>query len=193
MTVVVERIPRAYQRRVVFGRSSAQSLRMAGAGSAAEVPLLRGRRDECAVLDGLLAEARAGRSGVLVLRGEAGIGKTALLKYAVDAASDAGCCARRGWSRRGSLRSRRWISCARRCSTRSIGCPVRSARRSDHVRLGAGAVPDRFFVGLAALSLLSEAAMSARSCALSTMRSGWIERPRRRWCSWRAGCWRSRC
>src|SRR3954447_23135563 len=61
---------------------------MAGAGSAAEVSRLRGRRDEFAVLDGLLDEARAGRSGVLVLRGEAGIGKTALLEHAIESASD---------------------------------------------------------------------------------------------------------
>jgi DNA-binding CsgD family transcriptional regulator len=42
---------------------------------------LRGRRAECAALDRLLADARAGQSRVLVLRGEAGIGKTALLDY----------------------------------------------------------------------------------------------------------------
>ena len=50
--------------------------------------MLRGRRDECAVLDRLLDGARVGRSGVLVLEGEAGVGKTALLDYAVDSASD---------------------------------------------------------------------------------------------------------
>src|SRR3954468_886065 len=61
---------------------------MAGARSAPEVPLLRGRRDEGAALDPLLHAARAGRSGVLVLRGEAGIGKTALLKHAIGSASD---------------------------------------------------------------------------------------------------------
>ena len=49
---------------------------MAGARSG-DVPMLRGRRDELAVLDTLLDAARAGRSGVLVLRGEAGIGKRA--------------------------------------------------------------------------------------------------------------------
>jgi DNA-binding CsgD family transcriptional regulator len=43
---------------------------------------LHGRRRELAALDGLLDRARAGRSGVLVMRGEAGIGKTALLDYA---------------------------------------------------------------------------------------------------------------
>jgi DNA-binding CsgD family transcriptional regulator len=42
---------------------------------------LRGRRAERAALGRLLADARAGQSGVLVLRGEAGIGKTALLDY----------------------------------------------------------------------------------------------------------------
>src|SRR5690349_6861209 len=51
--------------------------------------MLRGRRDECAVVDGLLRGARSGRSGVLVVRGEAGIGKTALLDYAIAAGSDA--------------------------------------------------------------------------------------------------------
>ena len=50
--------------------------------------MLRGRRSECEVFDGLLEDARGGRSGVLVVRGEAGIGKTALLEYAIDAASD---------------------------------------------------------------------------------------------------------
>jgi DNA-binding CsgD family transcriptional regulator len=47
---------------------------------------LRGRHRECAVLDDLLGEAQAGTSGVLVLRGEPGIGKTALLDYAASRA-----------------------------------------------------------------------------------------------------------
>ena len=47
---------------------------------------LHGRRSECAALDGLLAGVRGGRSGVLVLRGEAGIGKTALLGYLTERA-----------------------------------------------------------------------------------------------------------
>jgi hypothetical protein len=37
--------------------------------------MLRGRRGECAVLDGLLEGVRAGRGAALVLRGEAGVGK----------------------------------------------------------------------------------------------------------------------
>ncbi len=48
--------------------------------------MLHGRERECAQLDGLLDAARAGRSGALVLRGEAGIGKSALLDYAGERA-----------------------------------------------------------------------------------------------------------
>ena len=50
--------------------------------SAERLPELRGRSSERALLDRLLEDARAGRSGVLVIRGEAGIGKTALLRHA---------------------------------------------------------------------------------------------------------------
>src|SRR5215217_2512620 len=49
---------------------------------------LLGRADECDLLDGLIADVRRGQSRSLVLRGEAGIGKTALLKYLVESASD---------------------------------------------------------------------------------------------------------
>src|SRR2546425_8057423 len=49
---------------------------------------LWGRRQQCEALDGLLADVRAGRSRVLVIRGEPGIGKTALLGYAAETAPD---------------------------------------------------------------------------------------------------------
>src|SRR5690349_17360702 len=47
---------------------------------------LLGRSHERAVIDRLVREARGGQSGVLVLRGEPGVGKTALVDYAVDRA-----------------------------------------------------------------------------------------------------------
>ena len=50
--------------------------------------MLTGRSAEKATIDRLLADARSGRSGVLVIRGEAGIGKTALLDHAVATAED---------------------------------------------------------------------------------------------------------
>src|SRR6201994_1615181 len=46
---------------------------------------LLGRQREREVLDRLLDGVRAGRSGVVVMHGEAGVGKTALLEYAVEA------------------------------------------------------------------------------------------------------------
>jgi hypothetical protein len=42
---------------------------------------LLGRRSECETLDRLLTDALSGRSGAAVLRGEAGVGKSALLSY----------------------------------------------------------------------------------------------------------------
>src|SRR5689334_5829897 len=49
--------------------------------------VLRGRRSECEVLDRLLTNVRAGQSQVLVIRGEAGVGKSALLDHLVQNAS----------------------------------------------------------------------------------------------------------
>src|SRR3954469_15434039 len=48
---------------------------------------LRGRSRECAALDGLVLSVRQSDSRSLLLRGEAGIGKTALLEYLVESAS----------------------------------------------------------------------------------------------------------
>src|SRR5688500_3387674 len=50
---------------------------------------LRGRRTECAGLDQLVADVRSGQGQVLIVRGEAGIGKSALLDYLVGQAD--GC------------------------------------------------------------------------------------------------------
>jgi Cdc6-like AAA superfamily ATPase len=47
---------------------------------------LRGRQDECNTLSRLVTAVHSGHSQVLVLRGEAGIGKTALLEFLVDRA-----------------------------------------------------------------------------------------------------------
>src|SRR3954471_2368517 len=53
------------------------------------VARLRGRRSECEALDGLIASVRSGESRVVVLCGQAGVGKTALLEYVSKRAS--GC------------------------------------------------------------------------------------------------------
>ena len=120
---------------------------------------LRGRRSERAVLDGLLEGVRGGRTGVLVLRGEAGAGKTALLDYAV--ASAAGLRVVRA----AGVESERELAYA---GLHQLCGPVldRLERLPEPQRaalgtafgLEAGPAPDRFLVGLAVLSLLSEAA-----------------------------------
>ena len=121
---------------------------------------LRGRRSECEALDRLLDAVRAGESRALVVRGEAGVGKTALLEYLRRAGVGLPGGARGGRrSPRWSWRSPGCISCARRCWTGSSGCRVRSATRwRRRSGCSAGDAPDRFLVGLAVLSLLSEVA-----------------------------------
>jgi hypothetical protein len=52
---------------------------------------LQGRGSECALLDDVIAALRAGESRTLLMHGEAGIGKTALLNYAVASAADMRC------------------------------------------------------------------------------------------------------
>ena len=120
---------------------------------------LRGRRSECAVLGALLTRARGGQSGVLVVRGEAGVGKTALLEYAVESASDI----RVLWA--AAVESEMEVAFA---ALHQLCAPILDrlgripAPQRDALEivfgLSAGAPPDRFLVGLAVLSLLSEAA-----------------------------------
>ena len=50
--------------------------------------MLLGRKNECQVLDEFLAAARKGDGGALVVHGDPGIGKTALLEYAVASATE---------------------------------------------------------------------------------------------------------
>jgi DNA-binding CsgD family transcriptional regulator len=120
---------------------------------------LRGRRDECAALDGLLQGARAGRSAVLVARGEAGVGKTALLDYAIGSASGMLVV------RASGVESEMELAFAvlhQLCAPlldrlERLPAPQRHALEITF-GLSEGPAPDRFFVGLAVLGLLSEAA-----------------------------------
>ena len=90
---------------------------------------LRGRQDECAVLDRLCEGARAGQSGVLVVRGEAGVGKTALLDFAIGSAADMLVVRASGVESEIELAFAPCISCVGRCSIASKGFRLLSATR----------------------------------------------------------------
>ncbi|HEY1594956.1 MAG TPA: AAA family ATPase [Thermoleophilaceae bacterium] len=120
---------------------------------------LLGRRGECAALDQLVERVRAGSSRALVLRGDAGVGKSALLEYLVQHSS--GC----GIARAAGVESEMELAYA---GLQQLCAPfldrVGRLPGPQHDALGTafglrdGDPPDRFLVGLAVLSLLSDAA-----------------------------------
>ncbi|SFE62742.1 regulatory protein, luxR family [Actinacidiphila alni] len=119
--------------------------------------MLHGRDTETAALDELLAGARAGRSGVLVLRGEAGIGKTALLEHAVAAAGGLPVLRGTGVEFEAELPYAGLQLLLRRAmgSLAALPVPQRRALRAAF-GLDAEAASEPMFVGLAVLSLLSD-------------------------------------
>src|SRR3989440_10127612 len=141
---------------------------MADGVSAPPAPMLRGRRDECAVFDRLLDGARAGRSGALLVRGEAGVGKTALLEYVIASASDLGVVRAVGVE---SERELAFAALHQLCvpildRLERLPGPQRDALQVTF-GLREGPVPDRFLVGLALLGLLAGAAQErALVCAV---------------------------
>src|ERR1700750_2907359 len=135
------------------------ALTMAGGDSAPRGLVLRGRRDECAVLDVLLDGARDGQSGVLVFRGEAGGGKTGLVEYAIESAADLTVLHAAGCEGEMELAFAALHQLCAPVLDRLDGLPgPQRAALTTTFGLGAGPVPDRFFVGLAVLGLLSGAA-----------------------------------
>src|SRR3954453_5573682 len=132
---------------------------MANGRPAARTPVLRGRGTESALLDGIVTAVRQGESRTLLLRGEAGVGKTALLQYLREAASD--------------LQVARAVGVESEMELAFAGLHQLCAPMFEHLErlpapqreglkivfgLSEGPAPDRFLVGLGVLSLLSEAA-----------------------------------
>ncbi|WP_105969075.1 LuxR C-terminal-related transcriptional regulator [Streptomyces geranii] len=120
---------------------------------------LRGRRGECVVLEQLVADARRGQSQVLVLRGEAGVGKSALVEYLVGSAP--GCQILRAVGVESEMELA-FAGLHQLCMPMMgqldrLPVPQRDAL-AVAFGLRAGSAPDRFMVGLAVLSLLAEVA-----------------------------------
>jgi hypothetical protein len=123
-----------------------------------------GRRAERDEVEQLLAGARAGRSGVLVVCGEAGIGKTALLEHVRDIAPGS------GFRVEGSVgvESEAQFAfaglhqlCAPLLDRAGALPDPQQAALGVAFGLRDGAAPDGFLVGLATLNLLSEVAEEA--------------------------------
>ena len=125
-------------------------------GRAAE---LHGRRSERDALDRLIEAVRAGESRALVVRGEPGVGKTALLEYLVEQAS--GCRVARAAGVQSEMElafaGLHQLFAPMLDRLERLPVPQRDALRTAF-GLSPGPAPDRFLVGLAVLSLLSEVA-----------------------------------
>src|SRR3954451_20964470 len=120
---------------------------------------LLGRRSERQTLDRLLEAVRGGESRALVLRGEPGVGKTALLQYAIDSASELSVLRTVGVESEMELA---FAGLQQVCAPmldrlERLPGPPRDALATAF-GLRAGDAPDRFFVGLGGLGLLSEVA-----------------------------------
>jgi DNA-binding CsgD family transcriptional regulator len=121
--------------------------------------VLRGRRNQCEVLDRQLQRVRAGESSVLVVRGEAGVGKTALLEYVAERAS--GCRI----ARIAGVESEMELAFAglhQLCAPMLDGLDGLPGPQGNALRAAFGMqdgdVPERFLVALSVLTLLAEAA-----------------------------------
>ncbi len=121
--------------------------------------MLADRETERATLDQLLAEAHGGRSSMLVIRGGAGIGKSALLEYAAERAH--GCRVLRAtgveWEMELPFAGLQQLCAGLLGSRGRLPAPQRDAVATAF-GLSSGSQPDRFLVGLAVLSLMSAAA-----------------------------------
>jgi DNA-binding CsgD family transcriptional regulator len=120
---------------------------------------LFGRRRECAELDQILADIRAGHSRALVLRGDAGVGKSVLLDHV--AAQATGCRIIRASGAESEMElafAGLHQFCAPVLEFREQLPEPQSDALARAFGLSAGGSPDRFFVGLAVLGLLAEAA-----------------------------------
>ena len=130
-------------------------------GQRARAISLTDRLSERDLLYRLVEAVRAGESQALVVRGDAGVGKTALLDYLAVRASDAGCQV----ARSAGVQSEMELAFAglhQLCGpimsrAKRLPVPQQGALRTAF-GLAEGPPPDRFFVGLAVLGLLSEAA-----------------------------------
>jgi DNA-binding CsgD family transcriptional regulator len=125
----------------------------------AETVRILGRESERAAIREILEQARGSRSGVLVLRGEAGVGKSALLDLALRSAPGMLVLRATGVEPESGLPFAALHQLLRPLLSRIDGIPPVQA---DALRIAMGVAPgiteNRFVIALAVLDLLAEAA-----------------------------------
>jgi AAA ATPase domain len=150
------------------------------AAAAGDAVRLIGRASESARLEQLLEALRGGESQALVLAGEPGIGKTALLDHLVERAIDCRVISVSGVQSEMELA---FAALHQLCGPLLIRLSAVPAPQADALRitfgLDSGPVPDRFVVGLAVLSLLAEAAAERPLLCIVDTSSGSIVPPRK--------------
>ena len=121
--------------------------------------MLIGREPDCARLDELLGAGRGGRSGALEIRGEAGIGKTSLLEYAVERASDLTIVRALGVESEAELQYSGLLELLRPLLGHLPELPPSQADAlQSALGLGPPVALDRFTIGAATLNVLASAA-----------------------------------
>ena len=137
--------------------------------------MFNGRRAERAQLDRLLETVRSGHSAVLVLRGEAGIGKSVLLGYVAERGEDCRVLRAAGVE---SERELPFAALHQLCSPLLGGLERLPSPQRDALAtafgLSSGTPPDRFIVGLAVLGLLSDVAHEPVLCLIDD--AHWLDR-----------------
>ena len=124
--------------------------------------MLLGRTKELARVDHLLEEARAGKSIVLVIRGDAGIGKTALLGYALDQAEGTLRLRARGIESESEIAFSGLVDVLRPIAGLIETLPgPQAAALAGAMALGPPVAGDRFAIYAACLGLLASAAESS--------------------------------
>jgi hypothetical protein len=117
------------------------------------------RRSECGMLDRLVEAVRAGESRALVLSGEPGVGKTALLQYLIGRAPECRVVQTAGVESEMELA---FAGLHQLCAPLLDGLDCLPERQGDALRIvfgmSSGPAPDRFLVGLATLGLLAHIA-----------------------------------
>ena len=139
--------------------------------------MLHGRHAECAAIDRLLADASEPRSGALVVRGEVGVGKSALLTYAADRAGEDAGAVGAGVESESELAFAALHQLVRPVLDHIERLPgPQAAALWGAFGLATSQGTDRFLIGVGALSLLAEVA-EERPLVCLVDDAQWLDQP----------------